>query len=448
MDTAEDRREPAPPPSRRGRRRLNAPMHAAQDELGLPPPATPSKRDLLNVLKSLRGTLPVSRAAAATLIVMIEKTRPEDWEALATPFIYAHNTTLMTWTGLSRTTLQRHVRELGEAKMLVAQDGRNGQRGRRWQGSDGETRVGFNLASMRYRWTELLALLDEARRHRQRISFLRAAIADLNEPVRAGAEQAGLNDIVEQARRIMRSRLRTSAIDRLEGYHEAMAELLRAVNESRASQPVENCAAPDACTEKMGPMGPGFGAHYTDTKNNQSFKKVVPVAADGRDRIEAMRPAKALLPHAPPDGTDRSALRGFKGTALFYLEICSALRAFCTSARPTADELVLGAEYLSGQIGVSYHAWAQGCTVLGRFQAAIAVIVMAARLERGAIIHRPDAYLRALIERGCRSQLYLDRSLYALRDARTRETETTVRTQSANSPRSRRAGPELQTHNG
>ncbi|WKE49616.1 replication initiation protein RepC [Gluconobacter oxydans] len=72
---------------------------------------------------------------------------------------------------------------------------------------------------------------------------------------------------------------------------------------------------------------------------------------------------------------DRTALRGFKGTATFYLEICSNLRDFCSTGRPSAEQLIEAAEYLSGQVGVTCHAWSQACVVLGRLQAAVAVIV-------------------------------------------------------------------------
>ncbi|MBB2166564.1 replicator initiator RepC [Gluconacetobacter sp. 1b LMG 1731] len=423
MDIPESGREPALPPSRQGRRRFTPSMAAAQDELNGPPPATPSKRDILNTLKSLRGQLPVSRSATSTLIAMIEKTRPDDWEPLETPFIYAHNTTLMSWTGLSRTALQRHIRELADAKLLVAQDGRNGQRGRRWQGADGEVRVGFNLSSLRFRWPELVELLADARRRRERVSFLCGAIADLNDQVRASAERAGLEQIARDAMRLMRARLRTTTISRLEAYHSEMVSLHQAVGDAAGDIAVDNRVESCAYTPETEPMGPDFGAHYTDTKDNQSLNKVVPVAAKGRNRIEAMRSAKSDVPADLNRVDDRAALRGFKGTALFYLEICSRLREFCVSARPSADELVVAAGYLSGEIGVSYHAWTQARAVLGPLQAAIAIIIMAARLERGAVIYRRDAYLRALTERGCRSQLYLDRSLYALRDARARELE-------------------------
>ncbi|WP_336985105.1 replication initiation protein RepC [Asaia sp. HN128] len=76
---------------------------------------------------------------------------------------------------------------------------------------------------------------------------------------------------------------------------------------------------------------------------------------------------------------------------------------------PSAEQLIDAAKYLSGQIGVSYHAWELGYGALDQLQAAIAVI------------HTCDAYFRALVERGAQNTLFLDRSLYALRDVRNRE---------------------------
>ena len=416
------------PCTRRGRRRISEAMLAARDELTTPVPAEPGKRDMLNMLKSLRGVLPVSRGAASTLIIMVEKTAPDAWTALETPFIYAHNTTLMSWTGLSRSTLQRHIRELAEARLLVPQDGRNGQRGRRWQAEDGQTQVGFNLASLRYRWPDLLELSAEQRRLRKRVSFLRDSIASVNDTVRAQAETLGLEPILEQAVAIMRSRLRTVQIEPLENLYREMLALSAALTEQLRGPdirpdhaPVENDAFSTLYPVEMRPMGPQNGAHYTDTKNIQSSKKVDHVAADGGDRIEQMRREGQGSELNRSSVYDRTALRGFKGTATFYLEICTSLRDLCSTDRPSAEQLIDAAEYLSGQVGVSCHAWSQACVVLGRLQAAVAVIVMASRLERGAVIRFRDAYFRSLIERGARNTLFLDRSLYALRDHRTRE---------------------------
>ncbi|MBS1023039.1 replicator initiator RepC [Gluconobacter kondonii] len=416
------------PCTRRGRRRISEAMLAARDELTTPVPAEPGKRDMLNMLKSLRGALPVSRGAASTLIIMVEKTSPDAWTTLETPFIYAHNTTLMSWTGLSRSTLQRHIRELAEARLLVPQDGRNGQRGRRWQAEEGQTQVGFNLASLRYRWPDLVELSTEQRRLRKRVAFLRESIARVNDLVRAQSEDCGFQQIMEQAAGIMRARLRTDQVGPLEQLYGAMLALSTALAEpcakpetDRNEEPVENLDFPTPYPVEMRPMGPQNGAHYTDTKNIQSSKKVDRVAANGGIRIEGMRCEGQSFRSDRSFVYDRTALRGFKGTATFYLEICSSLRDLCSSGRPSAEQLIDAAEYLSGQVGVSCHAWSQACVVLGRLQAAVAVIVMASRLERGAVIRFRDAYFRSLIERGARNTLFLDRSLYALRDHRTRE---------------------------
>jgi len=84
---------PVPSLYRPGRRRLTPAMLAARDELTTPPPALPEKIDMLRLLRSLRGSATLTRGAMTILLAMVEKTRAQSWEALETPFIYAHNTT-------------------------------------------------------------------------------------------------------------------------------------------------------------------------------------------------------------------------------------------------------------------------------------------------------------------------------------------------------------------
>lgn len=407
---------------RPGRRRLSAAMLEAEAELTHEPADYPARREVLGLLKSLRGALPVSAAAANTLIVMIEHTRAEDWTAMETPFVYAHNETLLNWTGVSLATLRRHIRELAEARFLVAQDGRNGQRGKRWQGTEAQ-RTGFNLASLRHRWQDLIALSRAEARRREELSFLRQEIASLNEQVRLLSDALDQPTIIAEARRLMRLRLMTNEPAKLHALHGQMAAHLVAIQAIQAQQEttVDNLASAMPHPAEMRPMGAQNETHYTNTENNLSLKKVVSVAACSRNRIEAMRREPLDDPGESPRLGRESALRGFKGTAQFYLGICTALREICPTATPSAEQLVDAAEYLSGQIGISYHAWVQGCGVLGRLQAAVAVIIMASRLERQAVIHARDAYFRALVERGTQNTLFLDRSLYALRDVRNQE---------------------------
>ena len=392
-------------------------MLKARDELLDVPPDYPDKYAVLNTIRALPRSFPLTRSARGLLERMIEKTRPESWELLSTPFIYAHNATLMSWTGLSLTALRRAVRELAEAGMIVPCDGRNGQRGRRWQGQDGMSQVGFSLASLRYRWPDLQAQLEIGRRQRAEVAFLRDAIADLNEQVRVAAELQGDEATASEAARIMRLRRGTDLIDTLVSYHDTMKALWARVKP--VEKPAENRASKSLktaqCTPKTAPMDGQSGTHYTE-RNNKKPKEVVVVAPTGRNRIETMRCARQVSQRAPSEGLEASILRGFPGTSTFFLTVCPALRDLCASATPDRDQLTDAAELLSGQIGIGYQSWKTGCIALGRYEAAVAVIVMATRKDQGEQIRHPDAYFRALVERGVRGTLHLDRSLYALKD--------------------------------
>nr|WP_301273671.1 replication initiation protein RepC [Acetobacter fabarum] len=129
-----------------------------------------------------------------------------------------------------------------------------------------------------------------------------------------------------------------------------------------------------------------------------------------------MRRAGQVSQREPSEGLEASILRGFPGTSTFFLTVCPALRDLCASAAPDRAQLTDAAELLSGQIGIGYQSWKTGCIALGRFEAAVAVIVMATRKDQGEQIRHPDAYFQALVERGVRGTLHLDRSLYALKD--------------------------------
>nr|WP_279381474.1 replication initiation protein RepC [Acetobacter suratthaniensis] len=130
-----------------------------------------------------------------------------------------------------------------------------------------------------------------------------------------------------------------------------------------------------------------------------------------------MRCAGQVFQQEPSEGLEASILRGFPGTSTFFLTVCPALRDMCASATPDRAQLADAAELLSGQIGIGYQSWKTGCIALGRYEAAVAVIVMATRKDQGEQIRHPDAYFRALVERGVRGTLHLDRSLYALKDS-------------------------------
>lgn len=109
-------------------------------------------------------------------------------------------------------------------------------------------------------------------------------------------------------------------------------------------------------------------------------------------------------PDEPPAATPR-----------FVLRVSPPLRNYVLSPKPTWSEIVEAANCLRHQLGISRPAWIEACEVLGRYQAATAVAIIAAKRDT---IRSPGGYLRGMTARARDGELYLLRSLHGLGEAR------------------------------
>jgi replication initiation protein RepC len=80
--------------------------------------------------------------------------------------------------------------------------------------------------------------------------------------------------------------------------------------------------------------------------------------------------------------------------------------------------LVLDAtDWLRGELGVSRSLWAEACKTMGRDRAALALAIVstksAAHFSRSA-----GGYFAGMVRKDERGELHLERSLWALREAR------------------------------
>ena len=65
----------------------------------------------------------------------------------------------------------------------------------------------------------------------------------------------------------------------------------------------------------------------------------------------------------------------------------------------------------AGRLGISRSAWIDACQAMGRYQAATAIAVIAAK---GETIRSPGGYLRGMINRARSGELHLSNSLWGL----------------------------------
>ena len=88
---------------------------------------------------------------------------------------------------------------------------------------------------------------------------------------------------------------------------------------------------------------------------------------------------------------------------------------FAPNRQPTADEFVEAANWTRSELGISPSAWGQACRALTRVGAALAVVVIAARYDAGAI-RSAGGYLRAMVASARQGKLNLGAALWGTVD--------------------------------
>ena len=104
----------------------------------------------------------------------------------------------------------------------------------------------------------------------------------------------------------------------------------------------------------------------------------------------------------------------------FILKVSPALKPYIVSAKPTWAHVVDAADWVRGDLGISRHAWIEACITMGRYNAAAAIAVIAAKANE---IRSAGGYLRAMTERARQGNLHLARSIYGLAEKQ-RQQET------------------------
>ena len=98
-------------------------------------------------------------------------------------------------------------------------------------------------------------------------------------------------------------------------------------------------------------------------------------------------------------------------TPKFVLNISPELKPYIHAASPNWADVVEAANGLRQQLGISRPAWIDACQAMGRYQAATAIAVIAAKRQT---IRSPGGYLRGMIDRAQNGELHLSNSLWGL----------------------------------
>jgi replication initiation protein RepC len=83
----------------------------------------------------------------------------------------------------------------------------------------------------------------------------------------------------------------------------------------------------------------------------------------------------------------------------------------------TWSHVLDAADWLRGELGVSRSLWAEACNTMGRDQAALAMAIVSTKSE-GHFSRSAGGYFAGIVRKHERGELHLERSLWALREAK------------------------------
>jgi replication initiation protein RepC len=395
------------PQAARPRSAPDAPLGEATAFHGLPEPVT--RWRLAAALRGAARRLDLTASMLALLEHYIDVTWDTDWRAGSEPVVIRPLFEIAEHLGKSERQIRNLERALAERGLLTWRDSGNRHRkGRRDRASGALLwAYGPSLAPLGRRAEEIIALAAAARRELAENRRLRLSISALRRQAREAAALAEDEAAAATARAALAALPARNPAGRPIEALRAQRDRLAAVAASLAGGPRRDVETPPKLeTPKPAPQAPEPASkpaaepeirfrHDTEIREDNSMNGSVAPARVEPSGVERVTPALAGLA-AGPLMTD-------------------ALRR----GRPGWPGLTEAAAGLAPYFGIDPMRWRNACAELGRAATSLCVLIIERGVDRDGAegappIERPSAYFDALVARGRRGELKLDRSIFAL----------------------------------
>jgi replication initiation protein RepC len=339
---------------------------------------------------------------------LVKQTQGQDWEEGSRPIAWPSARRQGEFLGLSSARVKALNRALFEAGIFVIRDNEQGKRyGRR--GADGKIieAYGFDLSPLALRYEEFVRVAAEARAERAhmktlrgRVTFARRRIRQVGEELvaldrlpaqwlRLATETAGL---VAIARRTQRSEDMALVVNSLERHKAEAEQWLRGTQE-----PVETH-----------PEGLENEPLITSTNLNLTIEDTVTAP-------EKTSSPPRVMPAGPPKA---AVEKEFRVKPLQLLDLAPTLARYVLTETPSWADIVNAAGAgLRPELGVSPSLWGEACRIMGREYAALALAIVSTK-ETAHFTSGAGGYFAGMVRRAERGELHLDRTLWALREAK------------------------------
>jgi replication initiation protein RepC len=367
-----------------------------------------SKGQALAAFKQAARPLGISPRLRDAIDVLFAFSAPQDWQPGSRPIVWPSNRKLETTLGLGRRQVQNVLNVLIRAHLITPVDSPTG---RRWGQRDAKTgkiieAYGFDLSPIGLRHAEFVALAERAAAEER--------------------ERAALRRRLTIARKAIQQIAETALEHQLAGrdWHYWLAEALALVLTIGDELPLEDLQAVVAELDKRRADGETALRAAFDSQQNApaGATQCTPItttnqptadkSATGNIDSEELRSSQSSSPTFPDPVSPKRPQQALPAvTPKLVLSVSPALESYLFTASPGWADLVDAADGLRQRLGISRSAWIDACQAMGRYQAATAVAVIAAK---GESIRSPGGYLRGMISRARDGELHLSNSLWGL----------------------------------
>ncbi len=313
--------------------------------------------------------------------------------------------------GMAPATLRRHIAGLVDAGLVVRRDSPNGKRyARKGEGGEIDQAFGFDLTPLVARAEEIESLAEDVRAAdralrlaRERITICRRDIAKmiaagLEEGVatrREGRGPVDWSEVHAHFRSIVDGISRNAGLAELEGIAEDLSTLADDVFMLlEMHEKDENSSADESQTER-----------HIQNSNPHPSTELEP-------RFQEVRAAGAEIEPRAPKLADGAFPLGM------VLQACPDILDYARNGISNWRDFLATATVVRPMLGISPSAWEEARGTLGEVQAAV---VVAAILQRHAMIASAGGYLRSLTRKAQEGGFSLGPMLMALIGSRKRE---------------------------
>jgi replication initiation protein RepC len=403
-------------------------LNTEHDFTGLPDNA--GRYDLLRLVQDVGFELGFTGGDIQHLHYLVSHTRDVDWEPGSEPIVYKSVCRMARERGVTERQIYNRERKLFILGCLTYSDLENFRRtGYRDESGRIVEAWGVNLAPLGQLYDRLKELKERQKADlaafgtaKRRLSALRRRILVKLEVARE--RDIEVEDLIERLAALPRVRA-MMALERVLSIISLAAliedDLERLLEAEKPAEDEQKPALPES------PDNSELSVETSD-RSEQNFRQLQttnnlllsedntcnpPVDVDDR---------KAVAESSPPD---------IRSIGIEHIPLGLALQAagdnlvasiYPTGKRLTEADLIDGAARLCHHLGINKSAWANACAVMGRYAAAVAVLIIDRNIHHPATpIKSPGGVLRAMTTRASAGELNLHQSLFGILERDERE---------------------------